>query len=141
MSKPTKGPHQAHPAVRPMLDSDVPILESWRAKTPFPYVEFDCPTLEGIWVLADHENRPLMAVMANRLVEIYLLAPPTHSIPAQRFVHAMRLFQDAAEVPLWEAGYSNVEAFLPPTIAQRFGRRLERTFGWVRNWPSWSKRL
>lgn len=131
MSEPT--------TVRPMVDSDVPILESWRAKSLFPYVEFGSVTIEGIWVLADEENRPVMAVMANRLVEIYILME--EGMTALNLVFAMRQLHEIAAASLKSKGYESAEAFLPPTIAQRFGRRLERTFGWVRNWPSWSKRL
>jgi hypothetical protein len=133
------GPPGDDITVRTLIDSDIPTLRSWAGASPFPYVDPDSPTVEGIWVLTDDEDRPVMAVMANRLVEIYLLM--SEGMTALSTVYALRQLHEVAAEELKRKGYSNAEAFLPPSIERRFGRRLERSFKWVRNWPSWSKSL
>jgi hypothetical protein len=56
-------------------------------------------------------------------------------------VAAMRALEAEMYRILARKGYNSVEAFLPPEIARKFGRRLEKTFGWRKNWASWTRRL
>lgn len=101
----------------------------------FPYPAFDDPLLEGFVVIVDAEDKPLMACAARRLVELYLYAGDA---PASVKRRAVELIHSAMASELRKQGYNVAEAFIPPTIAEKFGKRLERTFLWTKNWPSWS---
>jgi hypothetical protein len=103
---------------------------------PYPVLE-EHGKLEAIVVVAGEDGQPLMAAAAERLVQIYLYCRKA-SAPHENLA-ALRLLQDAMIAELKRQGYHGAEAFLPPTLAQRFGRRLERTFGWTRNWASWNR--
>ena len=87
-------------------------------------------------VVVDDDDRPIMVCAAKRLVELYLFCGPIERPHAK--VHALRLIHEAMGKLLKVRGYASAEAFLPPTLAQKFGRRLQRSFGWVKNWPSWT---
>lgn len=80
-----------------------------------------------------------MACAAERIVQLYLYAGK-EGHPAAR-LHAIRILHEAMRDKLHERCYSEANVFLPPTLAKSFGRRLERTFGWRINWPSWFLRF
>ena len=107
------------------------------AASGFPYPDFDSPLIEDVWVVADEQDRPVMALAAERIVQLYLWAKPG-APPAER-LHILRLLDEAVRPALKAYGYSEMNAFIPPELAKRFGRRLQRTFGWRPNWPSWCK--
>lgn len=94
--------------------------------------------VEGVWVVADDEDLPIIAVAFERIVQTYLYVP---SVSRETFsvIHALRLLHEHVAPELRKFGYREVNAFLPPGIAARFGRRLARTFGWKMNWPSFYK--
>jgi hypothetical protein len=101
----------------------------------FPYP--DPLKLEAIRVVADDEDRPIMAAGAERLIQAYLWCGDFQRPHAKVF--AMRLLQDEMIAVLKSKGYDSIEAFIPPTLAKRFARRLVKTFGWRKNWQSWNK--
>ena len=123
--------------VRPLRDSDIPILKRLAESSGFEY-----PTnpsegnIEAVLVVEDEDATIVMACAAERLVQLYLWADPDRH-PAAK-LGALRLLHTEMSKVLREKGYHSVEAFLPPSIAKQFGRRLERTFSWVKNWPSWT---
>lgn len=125
--------------VRPMKDSDIPALRAMFERSGF---EYQFPDLRGdlietVQVIVDEEDSPIMAVAAERLVQLYLLTGEMD--PAAKLA-GIRTLQDATAKELKKRGYTSCEAFIPPSIAKRFGRRLERSFSWVRNpWQSWTK--
>ena len=80
-----------------------------------------------------------MACAAERLVQLYLWCGEFERPHAA--VYALRLLHEAMAAELQRKGYQSAEAFLPPTLAARFARRLEKTFGWRLNWPSWTHPL
>ena len=122
---------------RPLLDSDIPALGSFAAASGYPYPDLSTSVhIESIIVIADDQDRPIMACAAERIVQLYLWAAPGTS-PAAR-LHALRLLHDAMSKELKALGYDSAEAFVPPSLAKRFGRRLMRTFQWTPNWPSFS---
>lgn len=86
-------------------------------------------------------RRVVMASLARLTCEIYLLADPRVGTPRERYARLLVL-HNAAERHLFARGLDDVHAWLPPRIAKRFGRRLER-LGWVRDdaWTPYSKRL
>jgi hypothetical protein len=122
--------------VRPLTNSDIPALKAMECGFPYPD---PMGNLELVLVVADDEDRPVMAAAAKKLLEAYLWCGEFRRPLAK--VAAMRLLQSEMERVLAERGYNGIEAFLPPQIAGKFGKRLERTLGWVRNWGSWHRRF
>lgn len=123
--------------VRPLRQSDIPALNAMVANSEFPYPDLNTD-LESVQVVVDDEDAPIMAVAAERIVQLYLYSggiTPARKLAAVRMLHAVTATE------LKKKGYNSCEAFLPPSIAAQFGRRLERTFGWVKNWQSWTRRL
>ena len=122
--------------VRPLKSSDIPLLKAMERGFPYPDPAGE---LEAILVVADDEDKPIMAAAAKRLVEAYLWCGEFRRPLAK--VAAMRLLQAEMERVLAGRGYNGVEAFLPPEIGATFGKRLERSLGWVKNWASWHRRF
>ena len=126
--------------VRPYQTSDEPAIRQMFANCPFPYdfPELNGPKMESVMVLVDDDGEILMAAAAERILQIYLWSKAF--APAAR-LHGIRLLHEAMASVLREKGYNSCEAFLPPNVSNTFGKRLERTFGWVKNWQSWTRRF
>lgn len=122
---------------RKLKPSDIPILEAMAKASGYPYPKLS--ELGAVYVVVDENDQPLMAAGAKEIIEIYLWCGEFEKPLAK--MHAMRVLHDSMAVDLRSRGYREANAFMPPTLAARFGRRLERSFGWVRNWPSWAKRF
>ena len=122
--------------VRALKESDIPVLKAMEHGLPYPDPAGD---LEAILVVVDDDDRPVMAAAAKRLVEGYLWCGEIER-PLVKLA-AMRALEAEMDRILVRKGYNTVEAFLPPSVAQKFGRRLEKTFGYRRNWESWNRRL
>lgn len=125
-----------------MIDLDFPALKEMAAgmSKQFPYPDdFTAPAIESVWVAVDDQDRVIAAVAAERILQLYLL-PGELSEPAAK-MHMLRLFMEGMGVELKDRGWSEVNAFLPPQIGARFGRRLVKSLGFVENWRSWCKRL
>lgn len=122
---------------RPLLESDLPALRSMAEASGYPYPD---PTedLESFWVVVDDANEPIMACAAQCIVQLFLWV--SDQTPAVK-IRAIHLLHDAMAPDLKSMGYHEANAHLPPEVEKTFGRRLARSFGWVRNWPSWCKRL
>ncbi|MGD0305798.1 MAG: hypothetical protein ABSC71_13305 [Candidatus Acidiferrales bacterium] len=84
-----------------------------------------------------------MASLARLASESYLLIDRSDDglSPRQRYENLLQL-QRAGEADLLLKGLEDAHAWLPPSIARRFGRRLE-TLGWVRDdtWTPYCRRL
>lgn len=123
--------------VRGLKPSDIPILNAMATRTKWPYpADLNGPDIEAVVVVVDDADQPMMALVAERIIQGYLYsaemsAPAT--MGALEFLHA------GAVPVLRRKGYTQLNVFLPPPISERFGRRLERTFRWVRQWPCWAK--
>ncbi|MDE3169488.1 MAG: hypothetical protein KGL75_05020, partial [Acidobacteriota bacterium] len=99
--------------------------------------------------------RPVMASLARLTCEMYLLMDRAHRADAsgagkreldriaarQRYEWLLALHA-AGERDLLARGLDDAHAWLPPSIAKRFGRRLE-ALGWVRDnaWIPYCRRL
>ncbi len=83
----------------------------------------------------------LGAALLRLTAEAYLLLDPRAGTPRQRWQWLLAL-QAAAERDAWQHGLEDVHAWLPPPIAKKFGRRIER-LGWLRDdaWTPYCKRL
>lgn len=86
-------------------------------------------------------ERILGAAILRLTAEAYLLLDPCAGTPRERWQWLMAL-HEATRRDAWQRGLEDVHAWLPPPIAQKFGRRLER-LGWVRDdaWTPYCKRL
>ena len=124
--------------VRPLRETDLHAIRELGKSSGFPYEDPTAANIEAALVVCDDDGRLLMACAAERIVQLYLWS--TDFEPAAK-LHAIRLLHREMAKALKQKGYNEADAFLPPTIAKAFGRRLERTFGWCRNWASWCVRF
>ena len=124
---------------RQLRESDIPILRAMADASGFPYPDLAAARLEAVLVVVDDEDCPLMACAAERLVQVYLWSGKFERPLAKVF--ALRLLHESMAKELRRLGYTFSEVFLPPSIAKRFARRLEKTFNWRPNWPSWTHRI
>jgi hypothetical protein len=81
------------------------------------------------------------AAFLRLTAEAYLLLDPQTGTPAQRWQWLLALHA-AAERDAWHRGLEDVHAWLPPSIAKKFGERITR-LGWVRDdaWAPYCKKL
>jgi len=81
-------------------------------------------------------NCPIRGAAFLRLTaEAYLLLDPRAGTPRDRWQWLLALHA-AAERDAWQRGLEDVHAWLPPPIAERFGKRITR-LGWLRD-DSWT---
>lgn len=132
--------------VRNLKSSDIPILKGYAETSGFPYPDFDDPHLEVFLVVADSEDRPIVAVAAKRLIELYGYFDPTCS-PSLR-MKALGMIHDGMSEILRDKGYNVCECFVPPEIERAFGARLMRgirssrfLWRWAKNWQSFTIRF
>jgi len=123
--------------VRPFQISDLQALAQMADSSGFPYPDPTSPRLEALLVVVDDEGKPIMACAAERIAQLYLWCGSGSTPHGKLF--CLRLLHEEMACVLKEKGYDGVEAFLPPSVSGKFGKRLERTFGWIRNWSSWTK--
>jgi len=93
-------------------------------------------------VQPDSSLSPIVGAALLRLTaEAYLLLDPRAGTPRQRWQWLMALHA-AAERDAWQRGLEDVHAWLPPSIAKKFGRRITQ-LGWRRDdaWTPYCKRL
>jgi hypothetical protein len=83
----------------------------------------------------------LGAAFLRLTAEAYLLLDPRAGTPRERWQWLLALHA-AAERDAWQRGLEDVHAWLPPPIAQKFGKRLAR-LGWLRDdaWTPYCKKL
>ena len=83
----------------------------------------------------------LGAAFLRLTAEAYLLLDPRAGSPRERWQWLLALHA-AAERDAWQRGLEDVHAWLPPPIAQKFGKRIQR-LGWLRDdaWTPYCKRL
>lgn len=111
-------------------------LERMAAASGFPYIAPDDAMVEAVVVVVDEHDKPIHAVAAKRMVETYGWFD--NSVDGITKMAAMRLSHDGMITCLRLKGYDSGVAFLPPSICERFGRRLKKHFGWTPTWKSWA---
>jgi hypothetical protein len=141
--------------VREYTESDLDALRAMHRSQGFeyPFPDLGDPIFVSKLVLEDDCRRPMMAALARVTCEMYLLIdrthvterPPRSSAPraSPRLLYEWLLALHAAgERDLLARGLDDAHAWLPPSIAKRFGRRLE-ALGWVRDdaWTPYCRRL
>jgi hypothetical protein len=75
--------------------------------------------------------RIVMAVLQRLTAEAYLLHDSAAGTPRLRWERFLAM-HDAARQDAQARGLQDVQAFLPPSVARAFGRRLTR-LGWVQD--------
>jgi hypothetical protein len=93
----------------------------------------------GTMAIAD--EKILGAALLRLTAETYLLLDPSAGTPRERWQSLLALHA-ATHRDAWHRGLEDVHAWLPPPIAQKFGRRLQR-LGWIRDdaWTPYCKKL
>jgi len=130
--------------IREYQESDLDALRSIHAVQHFDYdlPDLGNPLFVTKLVLEDATSNKVRAAALLRLTaEAYLLLDPRYGTPRDRW-QALLTLHAATERDAWQRGLEDVHAWLPPPIAHKFGRRLQR-LGWIRDdaWTPYCKRL
>jgi hypothetical protein len=145
--------------VREYKQSDLAQLEAIHASQGFDYAfpDLSNPLFVTKLVLTDADadknrrqdadatetaNEKILAAAFLRLTaETYLLLDPNAGVPRDRWQSLLALHA-ATQRDAWHRGLEDVHAWLPPQIAKKFGRRLQR-LGWIRDdaWTPYCKKL
>jgi len=135
--------------IREYGEGDLEALRAIHAAQGFPYAFPDLrnPLFLTKLVLADDEKgegegKGIAGASLLRLTaEAYLLLDPKRGTSKERWGWLLGL-HEATRREAWGRGLEDVHAWLPPEIAAKFGRRLQR-LGWVRDdeWTPYCKRL
>ena len=129
--------------VRQYQESDLAELRRIYSVQQFPYAFPDLrdPLFLTKIVVTGDNNRILGAALLRLTAEAYLLLDPRQGSPRQRW-QALLALHDAAQHDAQRRGLEDVHAWLPPPIAKKFGKRLER-LGWLRDdaWTPYCKKL
>ncbi len=80
---------------------------------------------------AEQNEKILGAALLRLTAEAYLLLDPKSGTPRDRW-QSLLAIHAATHRDAWQRGLEDVHAWLPPPIAQKFGRRLHR-LGWIRD--------
>jgi hypothetical protein len=129
--------------VRAYTESDLDALRAMHARQGFDYAfpNLADPIFVSKLVVEDDAGRAVMASLARITCEMYLLADPEAGNPRERYARLLELHR-AGEHDLRARGLDDAHAWLPPPIAERFGRRLA-ALGWLRDdaWTPYCRRL
>jgi len=125
--------------IRALQPSDIPTLRNLYEMSGLPYTFPDLrgPLMESVLVVADDNDVPVAACAAERIIQLYLLIDDSlHPAAKLRYIKQLHTH---LSVVLKSKGYQEANCFVPPEMEKSFGRRLMRTFSWVRNWPSFAR--
>jgi hypothetical protein len=141
--------------IREYTEQDLAALQAIHAKQGFDYPLPDLrnPLFVTKLVLTDNgdnlssgtqeagHERILGATLLRLTAEAYLLLDPQAGSPRERWQWLQQLHA-ATERDAWQRGLEDVHAWLPPTIAGKFGKHIAR-LGWIRDdaWTPYCKRL
>jgi hypothetical protein len=129
--------------IREYTPADLEALRRMHARQGFDYAFPDLadPIFVSKLVVEDDDGCAVMASLARLTCEMYLLVEPGAGKPGERYARLLAL-HFAGERDLLARGLDDAHAWLPPSIARRFGRRLE-SLGWIRDtaWAPYCRRL
>lgn len=131
--------------VREYEERDCAVLQRIHAESGFGYAfpNLNDPLFVSKLILTNADGRLAMASLARLTCEAYLLVDRADDrFTARERYEGLLEMQRAGEADLVRKGLEDAHAWLPPSIARRFGRRIE-TLGWVRDdaWTPYCKRL
>lgn len=118
---------------------DIPAIEAIHALAgyKFPLPNLLSPMIEGVEVVVDDADAPIMAAAAKRGVELYLFCPPGGPMHPAVKIEGVRMLHESLRNTIVQKGYSEGYAWVPPEIERSFGRKLRRLFGWDKAWSSY----
>jgi hypothetical protein len=118
---------------------DVPVLRELHREAGYDYEFPDLTTkeIEDVTVVVDENDQPLAAGVAKRTLELYLIMGRAGH-PLVKIKRIRELHQEMTK-KLKAKGFTEANAFLPPELADSYGRHLAR-FGWLKNNPSFAIR-
>jgi len=129
--------------VRQYTPDDLAALERMHGRQGFEYgfPDVSDPIFVSKLVVEEPSGNIVMGSLARLTCEIYLLMDPDSGGPEDRYKRIVAL-HESAERDLGRRGLDDAHAWLPPSIARRFGKRLEK-FGWVRDdkWTPYCYRI
>jgi hypothetical protein len=131
--------------IREYDERDLAMLRRMHSDSGFGYAfpNLQDPLFISKLILTGAGGQPVMASFARLTCEAYLLVDRKSDrlSPRERYAGVVEL-QHAGEEDLLRKGLEDAHAWLPPSIARRFGRRLE-ALGWVRDdaWTPYCRRL
>lgn len=119
---------------------DIPALTEIGANTGYPYPDLLTDShIAALSVVRDDNGEIIMACAAKTMIEHYLYVGIGSTITKMR---ALELLHKHLAEELRQQGYSESSAYLPPSVAGKFARRLHKSFGWIRNpWENWFVRF
>jgi hypothetical protein len=130
--------------IREYTEADLEALRKMHAQSGFDYAFPDLrnPLFVSKLVVEDAAGEPVMASLARLTCEMYLLVGRDGTARPRDIHERILELHRAGERDLAARGLEDAHAWLPPTIAKRFGRRLE-SLGWVRDdgWTPYCRRL
>jgi hypothetical protein len=124
---------------RPMEERDIPAIEAIHAQAgyKFPLPDLRSEMIEGVEVIVDDSDTPVMAAAAKRGVEIYLFCPQGGPLHPTVKMEAVRMLHESLRDILVTKGFNEGYAWVPPEIESSWGRKLRRFFGWEKAWSSY----
>lgn len=131
--------------IRAYEESDLEALRAIHARQGFGYAfpDLENPLFLTKLVLGREEDGKGIAgaALLRLTAEAYLLLDPLAGSPRGRWESLLAL-HEATRCDALARGLEDVHAWLPPEIAQNFGKRLAR-LGWVRDdeWAPYCKKL
>ncbi len=143
MSEPTGGMTEKPMRVREYAEADLEALQRIHARQGFdyPFPDLRDPLFVSKLVIVGEdgdgetgggEGKGIAGAALLRLTaEAYLLLDPQAGSARERWDWLMAL-HGASEQDAWRRGLEDVHAWLPPQIAEKFGKRLTR-LGWLRD--------
>ena len=113
--------------VREYTDAELSALLAMHRAQGFhyPFPNLRDPIFVSKLVLQDGVGTAVMAALARLTCEMYLLVDPQSGTPRERYARLLELHR-AGAADLRARGLDYAHAWLPPRIAQRFGRRLQQ---------------
>ena len=127
--------------VRDATPDDIPALVGMHNAlgSEYPWPDLYDGTFMAVQVV-ESDGTPVMAAMARRTAEAFLLLDPSWATPGFRF-EAMRSLEAAAMRRLAELHVNDCHALIPPMVERRFGRRLEKMGWWHPTWPLYARKV
>jgi hypothetical protein len=123
---------------RAAMENDCDELRKIYAESGFNFSlpDLSSPMIEAAQLVIDERGEVVMAAMAERTVEIYLLCPASQLHPVVR-MEGIRLLHGAIRDTIVGKGYTEGFSFIPPAIERSYGRHLRKRFGWEKTWPAY----
>jgi hypothetical protein len=102
----------------------------------FEMPDLSSPMIEAAELVVDERGEVIMAAVAQRTLEIYLLSPAGQFHPMVK-MEGIRLLHGAIRDTIASKGYKEGFSFISPSIEKSFGRHLRKWFGWEATWPAY----